>query len=218
MGAVYAVIPVKRLSEGKTRLSHILDADSRARLVLAMLEDILTSIRMSRYLVGAVVVSPSREAIELASGKGFWGIMEEPALGLNHAVGMGIDAVQEVGADAALVLPVDIPLVEPSDLDELVSIGLEMEGPYLVIAPSEDGGTNALMLSLPPPLRPRFGPGSFRAHVEEAERLGVRFKIFRCRRISLDLDDERDLRQIVAAGKENRSLAYLKLVLGDRIP
>src|SRR3989442_4984560 len=54
----WAVIPVKGLTESKTRLSTSLQGDKRRILVEALLEDALSSIIRSRVYATVMLISP----------------------------------------------------------------------------------------------------------------------------------------------------------------
>ncbi|RLG80213.1 MAG: 2-phospho-L-lactate guanylyltransferase [Thermoprotei archaeon] len=213
---VFAVVPVKKVSEGKSRLTQVLDPAFRTGLILAMLEDVLSTLRKARLLEGGLVVSPSTEVSKLAKLYGFGFLKETSSRGLNAAVELGVKAVYGLGAEAALIVPADIPLVEPEDLDRLISTGLKLRKPFMVIAPSHDGGTNALLVTLPTPLRFRFGPESFEAHLEEALRHGLSVEVYSCSRVGLDLDDEDDIRLILELGKHKKTGRYLREKLSPR--
>ena len=67
--------------------------------------------------------------------------------------------------------------------------------------PSRDGGTNGLYLGPPDVMTPLFGPGSLRAHIEEAERRGIRCSILSLPRVELDIDTIEDVDAFLAIPK-----------------
>ncbi len=77
----------------------------------------------------------------------------------------------ELGATTAMLVPIDVPRVTPSDFSQLAA---SRDAPGLIVVPSADGtGTNALVRTPPDVIESRFGPGSFRAHLEQARSKGV---------------------------------------------
>jgi len=208
---VYAVIPVKDPCESKTRLSSILNPESRKRLTLLMLEDVISTLKLSKTLTGIVVVSSSPEVLDLGRSLGCETVREEAGgVGLNKAVELGVEYAGKLGAEAVLILPADIPMINPEDVDGLLLMGFSLEKPYVVVSPSKDGGTNALMLNLPTPINFRFGPDSYRLHLYEAEKTRSNIAVFHSRRVVLDVDDEKDVLLFLRYGRGRKSWTYLK--------
>lgn len=213
---VYAIIPVKDPCESKTRLSNVLSLDARKRLTLFMLEDVISTLKYSKLLTGIVVVSSSLEVLDLGRGLACETVKEGArGVGVNKAVELGVEYSGKLGAEAVLILPADIPMINPEDVDRLLLTGLSLNKPYVVISPSEDGGTNALMLSLPTPITFRFGQNSCTLHLYEAERTRSNVAIFHSKSIMLDIDDEEDIDFFLKElknGGGRKSLLYLKEV------
>jgi 2-phospho-L-lactate guanylyltransferase len=208
---VYAVIPVKDPCESKTRLSSILNPESRERLTLVMLEDVISTLKRSKTLTGIVVVSSSPEVLDLGRSLGCETVREGTrGVGLNKAVELGVEYSGKLGAEAVLILPADIPMIDPEDVEGLLLMGFSLEKPYVVVSPSKDGGTNALMLSLPTPINFRFGPDSYRLHLYEAEKTRSNIAVFHSKRVVLDIDDEKDVSLFLRYGRGRKSWTYLK--------
>ncbi len=95
------------------------------------------------------------------------------------------------GADAMLTLPADLPLLTADDILQLYDLALsDVE---VAIAPSHDGGTNALLLCPPDAIEFAFGEDSFRRHLEQAASSGRRYAIYRSETLDRDLDLPGDL-------------------------
>ena len=197
--------------ESKTRLSGILNPESRKKLTLLMLEDVISTLKNSKTLTGVVVVSSSLEVLNLVESLGCETVREgAKGVGLNKAVELGVEYAGKLGAEAVLIMPADIPMINPEDVDGLLSTGFCLEKPYVVVSPSEDGGTNALMLSIPAPIAFRFGPNSYRLHLYEAERTKSNIAVFHSKRVMLDIDDEGDIVFFLKYGEGRKSWFYLK--------
>jgi 2-phospho-L-lactate guanylyltransferase len=208
---VYAVIPVKDPYESKTRLSSILNPESRRKLTLLMLEDVVSTLKSSKTLTGVVVVSSSLEVLNLVENLGCKTVREgAKGVGLNKAVELGVEYAGKLGAEAVLIMPADIPMIDSEDVDRLLLTGFCLEKPYMVVSPSEDGGTNALMLSIPTPITFRFGSDSYRLHLYEAEKTKSNIAIFHSKKLMLDIDDEGDLVSFLKCGGGRKSWLYLK--------
>src|SRR5215213_6490403 len=104
------VIPIRSLSDGKTRLSPVLDAAARSALRT-----------VSRAEV--VVISPDSNALAEVGriDSSIQLILQDPERpGLNPALEQAAAAVREMGVSTVLILPADLPLVSSTDIDNLL--------------------------------------------------------------------------------------------------
>jgi 2-phospho-L-lactate guanylyltransferase len=203
-GGVVAIVPIRSLTGGKTRLAGVLTPEARAALTRRMLRGVVGAALASGSVKTVVVVSPDPAALELA-------VRFDPAVvslrqpderpGLNPALTQGVDFAARRGAVAALILFGDLPLLSGDDVRNL----LRRDAP-VVLAPDRHGtGTNALMLRLgtgPDDGRNfafQFGPGSYARHVDEAHRLGLDVATSLAAGTALDLDTPDDLRRVLGA-------------------
>lgn len=206
------ILPVKGLQRAKQRLASRLSDEDRLAVATALFEDAL-DLCSSFDEVSWWVVSDDTQVLGAAAQRGFETV-EDPGQGLNVALQQALDAVISAGATSATVIPSDIPLAWKGDLQDLVDTGATSDA---VLVPARDGGTNALFLSPPDLLEPRFGDGSFMAHLAEAERLGKRCSILSLPRMELDIDTVEDIDAYLARPKpaETRSSEVLARVRPD---
>ena len=205
-------VPVKSLSRAKTRLSPALTGLERGALTLAMLEDVLDA-ALSVPGWETWVVSPDEVALEIAAGRGARPIPEaKPPLA--NAIRQVETKAKEDGASALAVLPADVPLVTVDTLHEaLRTLGA------VVLARSADGSGTSLLLRRPPRAIPaRFGPDSFRRHVELAEARGLPVSVVERRELSFDVDRPDDILTLLADGRRGRTREVcLQMDLGARL-
>ena len=205
-------VPVKSLSRAKTRLSPALTGLERGALTLAMLEDVLDA-ALSVPGWATWVVSPDEVALEIAAGRGARPIAEaKPPLA--NAIRQVEAKAKEEGANALAVLPADVPLVTVDTLHEaLRTLGA------VVLARSADGLGTSLLLRRPPRAIPaRFGPDSFRRHVELAQARGLPVSIVERRELSFDVDRPDDILTLLADGRRGRTREVcLQMDLGARL-
>jgi len=205
-------VPVKSLSRAKTRLSPALTGLERGALTLAMLEDVLDA-ALSVPGWETWVVSPDEVALEIAAGRGARPIPEaKPPLA--NAIRQVEAKAKEEGANALAVLPADVPLVTVDTLHEaLRTLGA------VVLARSADGSGTSLLLRRPPRAIPaRFGPDSFRRHVELAEARGLPVSVVQRRELSFDVDRPDDILTLLADGRRGRTREVcLQMDLGARL-
>jgi 2-phospho-L-lactate guanylyltransferase len=183
------IVPVKGLQRAKSRLSGHFDDDTRLALARALLHDTLSlcsSVEALRWWF----VSDDDEVLQDATRAGF-ATLRDDGDGLNPALELATAKVVAAGATSATVVPVDVPLAWRGDLQDLLDTGATSD--VVVIPSGRDGGTNALYVAPPDLIPPRFGEGSMKAHMSEAERRGLRCAILALPRIALDIDTIEDV-------------------------
>jgi 2-phospho-L-lactate/phosphoenolpyruvate guanylyltransferase len=212
------LIPVKDLAQAKQRLGPALPQEARTLLARAMLEDVFAAVASVRESVTVFVVSSDVQALSAARLRGWECLPEAQQISESNSVDTASRLCAGRGVTALLRLPIDIPLVRPADIEAV--LGACPAAPGAVLVPSRSGsGTNAL-LRTPPDLFPsRFGPYSWRRHLEEARLCGADIRTLRNPRIELDVDDEADLRALAAhEGLGGRTVAMLRELLAPPCP
>jgi 2-phospho-L-lactate guanylyltransferase len=211
---LWVTIPAKPLDEGKSRLASALTGQERHGLARRLLERTLGVVLSMPGLAGVLVVSRDLEILALAEGYGALALAEkgngmeslgEKEWGLNQAVAQAADFALRERGDALLFLPTDLPLLQADDIHRLVWAWDGREN-CVVIAPSHDGGTNALLLSPPDAIAPAFGVDSFARHVRLAEAKGLSVAVVESEGLAWDVDTPEEYR--LMAGTENGTLIY----------
>ncbi|HUG74462.1 MAG TPA: NTP transferase domain-containing protein [Acidimicrobiia bacterium] len=146
-------IPLKGFDTAKGRLSGRLSADRRAALARATAERLLAAGRDAGFTVA--IATPSEAVRRWAHRHGVDVLAEPPGGGLDGAA-----AAIAASGDPWCVVHGDLPLVTATDLTLVRQHLLDGRS---VIAPSRDGGTNALGGS--GAMRFSYGPGSFARHL-----------------------------------------------------
>jgi 2-phospho-L-lactate guanylyltransferase len=196
---VWAIIPVKALSQAKRRLAPVLPDDARRRLVLTMLEDVLDVLGKVATIDEVLVVTPDARVAELAEGKAALLLRERHARGLNAAVRCGLAHAAEHGATRAIVLPADVPLATPAELHRVVEAVRGSARARVTLVPAADGdGTNALAIAPPDAMVPSFGPGSFVRHLAQAVARRLDVQVLQLPGLATDIDTPRDLARLLA--------------------
>jgi 2-phospho-L-lactate guanylyltransferase len=211
--ATYAIVPVKRIGVSKRRLSEFLSQHERKLLAAAMLEDVLHALKLS-VVDETVVVSSDPDVMQIASRLDA-STFSASRQGLNSDLQEAMDWCLQRGADSVLILPADLPLVSPKDINMLVKLGRECHG--AVLAPSNDGGTNALYQSLPNLISPCFGKNSFVKHVKEAICKRVLVRFYYSLGVGLDIDSVEDLQALRKASSGTLSGQVLSKILGLKV-
>jgi 2-phospho-L-lactate guanylyltransferase len=185
-----ALVPIKSLDTGKTRLSAILEPHERAALIPAMAEDVLNAFADFARMPVLVITGDPRVA-GMAAARGFYSLMETTCVSETAAIESATRRAHELGAGGTLVVPADIPLVQAEDLAAVLKLAPQQG---CLLAPAWDGrGTNAV-LRRPHDLFPlRFGNDSFVPHRTAAEKTGLACAILHNERLALDVDSPEDL-------------------------
>ena|SRR2546426_4905467 len=186
----WAVIPVKGLTESKTRLSTYLQGDKRRILVEALLDDVLSSTIRSRVYGTIMVISPDENVVSRIRPPEV-SFLKQTGIGLNRAVEQANRLATLGRATSLTTVLADIPLVEPSDFKELVSLGFP--GRRVVMAPSMKGGTNVMLTSPPGVVAPGYGRWSYSKHLRRAQVTGLSAYSLSNPRLSFDIDTMSDL-------------------------
>jgi 2-phospho-L-lactate guanylyltransferase len=186
-----AVIPVKRFDEAKERLAGPVDAETRARLAQAMLEDVLASLDDSRMIFGRIVVTSDEAAASIARSHGCQVVDDSGSVGHSEAAAIGTEAAIESGAERVLLLAGDCPLLNPREIDHLLTSAPD-EG-VAIVRDRHGTGTNALLISPPKAIEPAFGEGSAQRHRRIAREKGVLASFEDLPSLALDIDEPADL-------------------------
>ncbi len=210
-----ALIPVKGFHGAKQRLASRLSLPERSELMKAMVHDVLAEVIRAKGIHKTYVVTGSDEVARRVSALKVEVVREPNETGETDAVHFGLDVMKKAGMDAALVLPGDIPLLRAEDVEcVLRAAPAPTDRPFAVLVPSHDRmGTNALLLAPPDVLRLRFGPDSFRYHLNEASARAVPVNVIENSRIALDIDEPADLRQLICrleSGRTHDRLAAMR--------
>ena len=189
---LWAIVPVKPLRRGKSRLAGMLTEDQRTRLNRYLLEHVLTTLNKLPEIEHTLVVSRDPAALALTREMGGRTVLEDGAPQFNTAIKRATMVAKAQGAHAVLVLPADLPLVKPADLKALIKMG--KNPPVVVIAPDRrQDGTNGLFINPAGLIEYGYGPGSFQVHSERARQAGARLEVIFSPNIALDLDLPEDL-------------------------
>ncbi len=191
--SLWAIVPVKSVQNGKTRLRTVLSDEARASLNRSLLLHTLEVLRALRPSIEQVLVtSPDPATLSLARKCGARTLHESRSAGLNKALQAAVLLAKERRVPGTLILPVDLPLLQPQDIQAILERGYPP--PVGIIVPDRQGkGTNALLLSPPDLIFFAFGENSFLQHSERIRASGARLEVLTLERLAFDLDTPEDL-------------------------
>jgi 2-phospho-L-lactate guanylyltransferase len=184
---LWAIVPVKPLRRGKSRLAGTLSEDERTQLNRALLEHTLETLSELKEVDEVLVVSRDPLALNIARNHGARTVQEDGQPHLNTALKRATVVAQLYATRGVLVLPADLPLVTREDIQVLLDRAVKP--PVVVIAPDRHGkGTNALLIAPAGIIEYDFGEDSFQRHCEQVKKSGARLEIVNLPSLGLDLD------------------------------
>ena len=205
-----AIIPVKSLSEAKSRLATHLTLRQRENLVLDMLHHVLQALLESNVLEQVSVVSSDQRVLRQAQAWGAQAVVEEMP---GHNAALHAAALQELaaGTSALLTIAADLPLLHPSDIRVLVAQSALYP---VVLASSRDGtGTNAILVRPPLAIPYLFGENSLQRYQQAARQWQLDSTIYHSIGLSLDIDTIDDLDDLyelqVLSGEDMQSWQHM---------
>ncbi len=203
------LVPVKGFQNALSRLEGVLSRDERFNLSIAMLKDILAVLGRVKGLESLVIVSREPAIQDIAHDRGV-AVIEEPpdVVGEGPAVDFGAEQLIKEGVERVLVVPSDLPLAEVRDLETILRE--DIGAPYVVMAPSDDGGTNAMLKSPPNAIPSRFGPNSLELHIQEARKRNIEYRILKLASLTTDIDSPEDLKTLVDTPGSTLSMTLMK--------
>jgi 2-phospho-L-lactate guanylyltransferase len=195
--AFWAIVPVKPLQLGKSRLAEVLTPEERADLNRRMLAHTLDTLSNVSEIEAVLVVSRDQAALSLARDWGARTMQETGVPHLNLSLSRATLLARKFTTRGVLILPADLPLITPDDVRCMLDHA--KSPPVIVVAPDRRRqGTNALLVC-PSDLidgkqnHYEFGRNSFRRHCQLAYRLGVQLEICDLPSLALDMDQPEDL-------------------------
>ncbi len=190
---LWAIVPIKPMRLGKSRLAGVLADEERAALNRRLLAHTVETLKAVPELEKVLVISRDPAALALARRHGARTVLEDDDSQLNLALARATYVARSFNTHGVLVLPADLPFITAADIRRLLEAA--HDPPVVAIAPDRKReGTNALLISPPGLIQYQFGPGSFDRHCARARQAGARLEICDLPSLAVDLDWPEDLR------------------------
>jgi 2-phospho-L-lactate guanylyltransferase len=204
LSSVHVIVPVRGLGVGKSRLGEALDAEERAALVCGLLLETVSVLGVwsGASRVHVVTADAMLRRLVRATSTGANVTSQATRAGLNDALIEGRQRAEARRATAVLYLPADLPHLSVEALDGLLdaadaAIAAGSGKRVVVIAPSDArSGTNALLVTPPSTIDPRFGEDSLAAHVRAAASADCSLQLVTDPAFGFDLDTPEDLERL----------------------
>jgi 2-phospho-L-lactate/phosphoenolpyruvate guanylyltransferase len=158
------IVAVKRLAAAKTRLAPVFSAQTREKVVLAMLVDTLTAAARVGSVRTITVITPDDDAAAAARQLGAEVLTDPTPEGHPDPLNNAIAAAERVVAQSVpniVVLQGDLPALQSQELAEAIVAARHHQRSF--VADRQGTGTAALC-AFGAALDPRFGPDSCAQH------------------------------------------------------
>ena len=174
-----------------------------------MLEDVLSMMVKIDFFEKIILATNCPHAISIAGVHGITHFETGPDDGLNQAAGETVNLLLENGIRDMFLIPADIPLITEEEINSVLKA--HPSAPSLTIIPSRDKlGSNCILLSPPSRMPLKFGPDSYFRHLEIAQTNGLKVNPMEFPGFGLDIDEPKDLFELLKAEGNTRSQKYLR--------
>jgi len=190
--SLWAIVPVKPLNKGKSRLAEILSPDRRVLLNTTMFTRTIRVLKAVPEIKQIIVVSRDSSVLSLARNFNVKTIQEEGIIELNKAISRAAAIAKAYQATSIIIIPSDLPLLEAEDISAFLKH--KKNGSEIIVAPDRrNEGTNGLYVSPPDLIQFKFGINSFNLHIDQAKQKNINVSIHESVPFGLDIDIPQDL-------------------------
>ena len=213
---IFAIVPVKRFENGKSRLAPLLSTVERVKLCELLLDETLYTLKKTCAISEVIVVSSDKRAEKIAKVYGASFLIEYKEGGVNTAVAIADNYCKRADVDASIVIPQDLPLMTSRDIDIICKSSEEYEKCMIICPSLRYDGSNALLRKPSLLIKTYYDNNSFGMHITAAKEIGAILKIIHLARIMIDLDTIDDARNLTKESTMSQSILYLRNKLNDR--
>lgn len=203
MDEIYAIIPVSKFKNAKTRLSPFLSEDEREKLLKVMLQDVTDTLK--KYVDKIFIISRDEDVLSYAESLKLNTLLEDENSNLNKALKQAMKYCKGK-TKKVLIVPSDIPLIGKTNVQMLINASKSLD---FIIVPSKGGGTNMIIMK-PMAIHTRFEGFSYKEHVNAAERKKLNPQVHDSFFMALDVNTAEDLGEIMIHGEKTHTRKYLK--------
>ena len=203
MDNIYAIIPVSKFKNAKTRLSPFLSEEEREKLLKVMLQDVTDTLK--KHVDKIFIISRDEDVLKYAESLKLDTILENEDSNLNKAFKQ---AMKECKGKTrkVIIVPSDIPLIGKTNVSMLIEASKSLD---FIIVPSKGGGTNMIIMK-PMAIHTKFEGFSYKEHVSAAERKKLNPQVHDSFFMALDVNTAQDLGEIMIHGEHTHTRKYLK--------
>jgi 2-phospho-L-lactate guanylyltransferase len=210
---IFAILPVKSPRNAKQRLTGFLAVEQREALARMLYRQTLATLCQAEGIDRVVVATSDAEIADHARESGALVFEEEEQISHSASADAACLRAMQMGASTVLLVPIDVPTVTVADFTRLAASAQ----PGLIVVPSSDGtGTNALVRTPPNCIESRFGPGSCRAHLDQAHSKGLPADVLRLPGLMFDIDTPEDVAELLAGPHQCQVSSFLRVACASK--
>ena len=203
MDNIYAIIPVTKFKNAKTRLSPFLTEEEREKLLKVMLRDVTDTLK--KYVDKIIIISRDEDVLSYAESLKVDTMLENEDSNLNKALTQAMKYCKGK-AKKVIIVPSDVPLIGKTNIAMLIEASKSLD---FIIVPSKGGGTNMIIMK-PMAIHTKYEGLSYEKHVKAAERKKLNPQVHDSFFMALDVNTAEDLGEIMIHGKNTHTRKYLK--------
>ena len=188
---LWAIVPVKPLRRGKSRLTEILSEEERYQLNHHLFIHTIEVLKKVEAISEILVVSRDSDVLTESRGLEVRTVTENGTPELNNALRRASLFSMALSTEGVLIVPADLPLLTADNVRGFINA--RAPAPTAVISPDRRReGTNMLLIDPPDLITFSFGQASFNRHCGLVEEKGANLVVYENVRIALDLDIPED--------------------------
>jgi 2-phospho-L-lactate guanylyltransferase len=210
---IFAILAVKSPRNAKQRLKGFLAVEQRETLARMLYRQTLAALCQAEGIDRVVVATSDSEVADHARSSGALVFEEFEQVSHSASADAACLRAMQMGASTVLLVPIDVPTATPADFSRLAAAAR----PGLIVVPSSDGtGTNALVRTPPDCIQSCFGPGSFRAHLDQATSRGLHSDVLRLPGLMFDIDTPEDVAELLAGTHQCHVSSFLRAACASK--
>ncbi len=208
------ILPVKHLHDSKIRLKEVLSDEQRSRFSYLLVMDTLQILCSAKNVQGVTMISSDQSLSNLAEQYKTEFILTDKDSGYSNDAMLAISALTKKDENKVAIIPTDLPQLSYRDLELLDD---SHKDGITLCAAEKDGGTNALIFTLPLAIPLLFGPDSFNKHQQAAKDRGIIVNIVQTQGMQRDIDQPNDLLWLSEQSTGGEAWKYAKELMENII-
>ena len=178
-----------------------------------MLEEVVRTISNTKNINKIIVVSKDDEALKISRNFNVKEIFDDDESGVNHAVSIADNYLENSEFDASIVFPQDIPFIQSQDIDNLIRFQKSPQS-VLVVPSRRFDGTNALLRMPTNLMKTHYDEDSYKIHMNTAKEHTLNVAMVFVKRIMWDVDNSEDLEFLLEQNEKPQIAEKIKRILG----
>ena len=204
---MWAIVPVKRFDQAKSRLATVLSTQERIDLCLAMTEDVVDCLTKVSSIQGIAIISSEPLLKDLLIKYACIRLEDQEGAGFSANMDHAANWLEARGHTEMIYVPADVPAITPDEIETLIR---NHNNGVTIVPAKAESGTNLLVCTPPSAIPFQFGPNSCDHHHQVAQSRGLPVQILQSPGLANDIDEPDDLYWLMKSGIHCRTTTYLQ--------